>query len=105
MEYTPGPWHAKVDSQPVPFRRRTRYGYMQVWPKDQRYGKVVEKVGGDTPAMKAANARLIAAAPELLSACKMALARESAQESLAGNGDKGLISMLRAAIAKANSLI
>lgn len=43
------------------------------------------------------------AVPELLEACKLALARESAQEAVAGDGDKGLISMLRKAIAKATN--
>ena len=54
-EHTAGPWEAKLEPEYVP---------AQVWAE----GRQVAEVYGETREARAANARLIAAAPELLKA-------------------------------------
>ena len=58
-----------------------------------------------TPGEAEANARLIAAAPDLLDACKRALhlVEENNEEIVQMSGSFGLLSDLQAAIAKATS--
>ena len=96
-EHTPGPWAARdlgrgtvevIGGGDLIARLwRTR-----VWllPSEQ---------GGDLPAE--ANARLIAAAPELLEACQEALALISEFELEALDGRDEVPDLLRAAVAKA----
>jgi hypothetical protein len=56
-KHTPGPWEAK---------RETDYVPAQVWAE----GRQIAEVYGESREVRAANARLIAAAPELLNALR-----------------------------------
>lgn len=61
-QHTPGPWFATPDSYAV--YERDGYGYR---------GDTMCALPGGDPAIRAANARLIAAAPELLAALQAVL--------------------------------
>jgi hypothetical protein len=63
--HTPGPWKAVAVSDPVPFKRQTRNHRMEVFDAN---GQRVVRLGGTFDDYN--NARLIAAAPELLEALK-----------------------------------
>lgn len=80
--HTPGPWSADHDNV------RT--------PAD---GGMVAKVAGDTDAQAYANARLIAAAPDLLAALRDLVSAEGLPEGYANRAM--LIDAARAALAKA----
>ena len=83
--HTPGPW------------QQGRYGPESFEVQgEHRTLAIVRPVFSD--AVTLANARLIAAAPELLAACERALAFV---ESMPDNDNVGLADCLRAAIAKA----
>ena len=58
--HTPGPWETKPETDYVP---------AQVWAD----GRQLAEVYGEDRATRAINARLMAAAPELLEACEIAL--------------------------------
>jgi hypothetical protein len=63
IKHTPGPWHARVEWKPGVYEIKDRQSFSGYAP--------IAKVVGDkrwTAAHAAANARLIAAAPELLEA-------------------------------------
>ena len=90
--HTPGPWSAQTP------RWSDALGEYVALIQLEETGSVICKAFGCDTEEAEANARLIAAAPMMLAACEFALARESAQETVAGNGDEGLMSMLRAAI-------
>jgi hypothetical protein len=81
-DYVPGPWHSKKASV-VCF-----YGTRRIQVATARQPLF-------TPEAQTANARLIAAAPDLLEACQRALA-----EAVADDQDEWFANM-RAAIAKA----
>jgi len=97
--HTPGPWTLRS--------YLGNPGDIYAWAIDRpKKGTVLALVEpqewkGITVKDNEADARLISAAPDLLEACQLSLARESAQEVVTGDGDKGLIVMLRAAIQKA----
>jgi hypothetical protein len=95
--HTPGPW--KIEDGRV----------IQGRAFDQSYRNICDLVRGQTPESADANARLIAAAPDLLAALQEALDFAEDREDV-NDGDYGipeanahmrLAMMLRAAIAKA----
>jgi hypothetical protein len=100
MKHTPGPWVADLETYPVMVRSQT-----ETWPLVDELGNEEERAGvfvantGDN----AANARLIAAAPDLLEALQSAERAMSnkhfAAEVLAH--DSVVREMIRAAITKA----
>ena len=82
--HTPGPWeHNKQPSEP-----------WCIWGLNGTRA-IAALCHNDDPAITTANARLIAAAPELLAACKAALA------TFPANAGCGLTTTLSYAIAKA----
>lgn len=97
MSYTPGTWTAQERGAGV---------ISDVRVEGNPRLLICEIVGQETTAESDANARLIAAAPDLLEACRGILARYL---SLAGSGDCGFwnpeeeswVITVRAAIAKA----
>lgn len=86
--HTPGPWEWTHDAEPYSSQWTLSPGVLMVDGQDGT-------PGGDE--IDRANARLIAAAPELLDACDFAL---SILEAL-GNGSGDAANACRAAIAKA----
>ncbi len=88
--HTPGPWSSS------PQKGRPGNCFMaQVWDRD---GKALATIESAMPsAVATANARLIAAAPDLLRACKMVAEMAVGWEALT----PGDIAEVRAAIAKA----
>ena len=69
-QHTPGPWHVN--------------GERSIWAKNDRVAKMDQADGGGETL---ANAQLIAAAPELLEACELALEAltVTAEESVDGS--------------------
>ena len=99
-EYTPGPWTVNKDGTQV--RTVERHDGHWVW--------VASMVGGATRAEREANARLIAAAPELLEALRQAHNSLSEAQYELG-GQRGVearaqyaIEAAQAAITKAETL-
>lgn len=103
--YTPGPWTANLDSD---------HGDYVIWgPGDDEF---VANMGTEPEAnrivafdVSRANARLIAAAPDLLEACRFILAYHDADYSNVGrfirSSDKARATLkLRAALAKAEEV-
>lgn len=85
--YTPGPWEPSVET-----------GFVY----SVHHCLIAEVYSGDGHGQQSANARLIAAAPELLEACIEALENDESCEGFnAANMDQALREKLRAAIAKA----
>jgi hypothetical protein len=93
MTHTPGPWTTEQPSgltNPEP-------NWLPIYaPKWWHLAKVVVELDGERSEEGEANARLIAAAPELLEACKAIADHYDEDEILSGDLNK-----LRAAIAKA----
>lgn len=86
-KHTPGPWKADLENYPIMVRSES-----ETWPLVDELGDEEGCAGvfvANTGDHKA-NARLIAAAPDLLEACKAAL-----------SDDQPYIEKCRAAIAKA----
>lgn len=100
-KHTPGPWTAE-DTTEGNTREIQRFhdcelGF-QIWAKQRIAFTERQNVGAD---VEAANARLIAAAPELLAACKRA---EASAWLVATSGNADAVAIheeLRTAIAKA----
>ena len=78
MKYTPGPWENSTANGRIPIVRRIRRDNGEA----DTFGSVVQSVSGPMVCRldfgyghknDEANARLIAAAPDLLEACKLAL--------------------------------
>ncbi len=88
-KHTPGPWRVAIGSRLEIRGPKDEIG----WPVP-----VVYNAGLHTDETAQANARLIAAAPELLAACIDAL---EVEEKMAQCPDSELAARLRAAIAKA----
>jgi hypothetical protein len=88
-EHTPGPWRVAFGNRLEIHGPKDEIG----WPKS-----IVYNAGLCTDEEAQANARLIAAAPELLAACIDAL---EVEETMAQCPDSELASRLRAAITKA----
>lgn len=100
-KHTPGPWHYSGEISPCGYEvKHPLYcGEVRADESDRYLGSVCEiqsadHVDGISNEEAEANARLIAAAPELLDACEACLARDDI-------ADDELGVMLRAAIAKA----
>lgn len=101
---TPGLWRIDANTSPAAGRAIEARAFDGSW----RY--VVERVRGGSPEQAEANARLIAAAPELLAACQRMLAchqagMDAAQSSASTFVEKrcecGACDEARAAVAKA----
>lgn len=85
---TPGPWHI-----------HKRYPF---WVDDSEGRRIVDVEGSRLDVEEAkANARLIAASPELLEACKFAAEHMQEHDRLYSAEERELFDALRAAIAKA----
>ena len=71
-QHTPGPWKVKACVLPGGYGRRTnKYGPIQVWPNSenqQAHAPICQIIPQDDGEESRENARLIAAAPELLAA-------------------------------------
>lgn len=92
--HTPGPWHASSVSIVV--------GSLI---SKQGFGNVGAAFPRETTEICAANARLIAAAPELLEACQRALAiEESVTQGQEAKLREGFVGMVRSAIAMATGV-
>ncbi len=93
--HTPGPWQMDYDRNFDRYNLRGRYsfGHFQGWSAD----------GVTTEAEDKANARLIAAAPDLLNALELAVAtiERLAPDHHGFNSAKGTLDVACAAIAKA----
>lgn len=91
-KFTPGPWHVQRGNSSNPM----------VGTDEVSIAEVLDDVHPDTEQQEA-NARLIAAAPELLAACQMLLARiEQLQDQWGKEGfTDATARLLREAIAKA----
>jgi len=85
-QFTPGPWYSEMNVQ----------GKTIVWAFDNPGAPRIAVAAAYQQGKMAHNAALIAAAPELLNACQMAVNEMPGNEQ----GQK-IASMLRAAIAKA----
>lgn len=98
-KHTPGPWSVDPDFDAVDDGDYTREVF------DDPEQRLVATVHGDTAEEAAANARLIAAAPDLLEACKAALAifdeRRDKYLPRGISDDEFADTVLRPAIAKA----
>jgi hypothetical protein len=104
MNHTPGPWETHQD---IDGRNSVRVCKPDGEPEDEAVAWIYENVGrGCRPIAEAeiigmsrleaeANARLIAAAPELLEACKESL------PYIEGPGDSYVYGLIKAAIEKA----
>ena len=94
--HTPGPWWVYNEGSRFPGIEARLNGSVVVYGND----KEIEGVKGRTHAEALANARLIAAAPELLAALEMVL--EYAEDCAADRGERpGCIDHARSAVAKA----
>ena len=95
MKHTPGPWEADFETYPIMVRSQS-----ETWPLVDELGNEEGRAGvfiantGDNKA----NARLIAAAPDLLEALKDML--DNHEDACTGYGE-GAADKARAAIAKA----
>lgn len=91
-EHTPGPWHVGETATTIVFAS-DHYAVCDA--------KVFHHVRDDSE--PAANARLIAAAPDLLAALRLFLADERFQVTVGGNPNavEQMLAQARAAIAKA----
>ncbi len=88
MSHTPGPWRVG----------RTTGGLLGIWSRRSRADSPdVCSVASVPDARDEANAHLMAAAPELLAACKRALEDDGRLQGATRRGD------IRAAIAKAEA--
>ena len=93
---TPGPWWVYNEGSRFPGIEARLNGTVVVYGNDNE----IEGVKGRTHAEAIANARLIAAAPELLAALEMVL--EYAEDCAADRGERpGCIDHARSAVAKA----
>jgi hypothetical protein len=95
--HTPGPWSASINSKPL-------YTSAEIYGPPNGFGMVASihaSVGSDGE--KLANARLIAAAPELLDALKEALANLE-YLGLRDNKLPGMMQRINCAIAKAEGV-
>ena len=94
--HTPGPWWVYNEGSRFPGIEARLNGSVVVYGNDNE----IEGVKGRTHAEAIANARLIAAAPELLAALEMVL--EYAEDCAADRGERpGCIDHARSAVAKA----
>lgn len=74
MQHTKGPWIFKPKDFNCACDGICNESVGSVFsPSDNRYVAKIEVDAGDTPLVEIANAHLIAAAPDLLAACKLAL--------------------------------
>jgi hypothetical protein len=95
MKHTPGPWEADFETYPIMVRSQS-----ETWPLVDELGNEEGRAGvfiantGDNKA----NARLIAAAPDLLEALKDML--DNHEDACTGYGE-GAADKARSAIAKA----
>lgn len=94
-KHTPGPWYIQHNTQFWEVRASTPDGW-GLWLGDS----CASSCDGDMP-LGEANARLMAAAPCLLAACKYALARFMHGPEAITNPNDPIMSDLRAAITKA----
>lgn len=93
MKHTPGPWIARI----MPYPKENDKHWI-----DDSYGKPICEVRQYFHGEGEANAYLIASAPELLKACKVALlAFETMLQAKDNLCDPGQITLLRGAIQKA----
>lgn len=97
--YTPGPWLADLETYPVMVRSQT-----ETWPLVDEIGNEEGRAGafvcntGDNKA----NARLIAAAPDLVEALKMAVSALERSDYIKMDGDSvDVVDNAREAINKA----
>ena len=89
--HTPGPWNVDTTKTTLAIRSTAAKG-------GERYRVASLGIGRRTPdAVDIANARLIAAAPDLLFCCKKLLSAYEKRESISD----GWVSEIRSAIAKA----
>ena len=91
MSFTPGPWHRNVDEE----------GHNPDICVTDRRGDILCDIGGGLLETRLANARLIAAAPDLLAACKEAAHRMRHHLVVASPWGNEVVEELEAAIAKA----
>jgi hypothetical protein len=93
-KHTPGPW--QVDPEP------SSDGSLLVWgdTRSPRGGEVVAWCNSELT-RNHADARLIAAAPELLAACRAWIAYLDPRDNLYSHEETELIRQMQAAIAKA----
>lgn len=102
---TPGEWEVGIHREHVEFRQCICVG-SQSAPAAPGKIKVVAICGetqGDLVPQSLADAHLIAAAPDLLAACKEALAMIQRQDDFNDDGDGEMMDRLAAAIAKAQA--
>ncbi len=105
MKHTPGPWalaqYAKGFDLPIPVKEHKTIAVFSVGPSHGDIAYMQHGLWGDGQAL--ANARLIAAAPELLDALVdlLPLAEFGAAEQSPPYADDSLLESARAAIAKA----
>lgn len=103
-EHTPGPWRINVSGSEVgvnySFLARKKNGWVNILKGNSKHDGITRA----TCAEAAANARLIASAPDMLAALVMAERKLSAYVGVCG-GDKELtdevLPLCRAAVAKA----
>jgi hypothetical protein len=93
-KHTPGPWRAEESAHQQEFSHWIGTTSLKVMPRQSTIAAVLNAGSEES----AANARLIAAAPELLAGCRALLAIYD--EHLGGSGLQG-VRDARAAIAKA----
>ena len=98
MKHTPGPWVADLETYPIMVRSQS-----ETWPLVDELGNAEGRTGvfiantGDNKA----NARLIAAAPDLLEALKVILRDHMAVHGVGDLEMQPALFQARAAIAKA----
>lgn len=95
-KHTPGPWHVDGDASAEPYQVIVRH--------DQTGARIAIAVDSHHPLLARdgqANARLIAAAPDLLQACRVALAEVTNHPDGHMSQFQFAYRALRAAIAKA----
>jgi hypothetical protein len=73
VSHTPGPWS-------VPPVHHTAYGCLQVWANDERSTVICDVSGAPSNPSALADARLIAAAPELMEAVTLLMEAMRMQE-------------------------
>ena len=100
QQHTPGPWSASSDDKLNPERA---YGITVPWNDGDERGTVViaEITHADSAERAKADARLIAAAPDLLAACRAALACPEMNWQEMDDVSRAAVNAARAAIAKA----